>query len=52
MRPGLGQAEALQVGVRTVARTLELASKYEETDTVATTGESDLKVSKSQGFKK
>jgi hypothetical protein len=37
---------ASRVGVRTVARTLESASKYEETDTVATIPEEDFKVSK------
>jgi predicted amidophosphoribosyltransferase len=37
---------ASTVGVRTLARTLESASKYEETDTVATIPEADFKVSK------
>jgi hypothetical protein len=37
---------ASTVGVRSVARTLESASKYEETDMVATIPEADFKVSK------
>jgi hypothetical protein len=42
----LGRAGAREVWVAAVARTLKLASKYEETDTVATTSEADFKVSK------
>jgi len=47
----LGRAGARKVWVRSVARPLNLASKYQETDTVATICEADCDVSKSQGFK-
>ena len=46
----LGRAGARKVLVSSVARTLKLASKYQETDTVATTCEADFNVSQSQGF--
>jgi len=46
------QPELRSWGGRTLARKLESASKYEETDTVATTRESDFKVSKSRGFRR
>ena len=42
----LGRTGARKVWVASVARTLKLASKYEETDMVATTSEADFKVSK------
>lgn len=47
----LGRAGASQVWVATLARTLQLASKYEETDRVGTTPEAGSNGSKSQGFK-
>jgi len=49
--PVPGRTGARKVWVRSVARTLKLASKYQETDTVATTCEADCSVSKSPGFK-
>jgi ComF family protein len=47
----LARAGASEVRVATVARTLKLASKYQETDTVATTSEAAFDGSSSQGFK-
>jgi hypothetical protein len=47
----LGRAAARKVRVLTVARTLRLASKYEETERVARTAEADFEVRTAQGFK-
>lgn len=44
-------AETRKVWVASAARPLKLASKYQETDTVATPSEADFKASKSQGCK-